>query len=64
MAVFVLLVSLGSSAQAYIDPATGSLVAQLLSAMALGGLLFIRRFREWIKDMLAPLLEIFKRPKD
>lgn len=50
-----------STAQAYIDPASGSLVLQLLSGVLVGILFFIRRIRETVTGLLQKLLAPFRK---
>ncbi len=60
--IFLLSVAaMFSTAHAYIDPATGSLVLQLLSGMLLGLLIFFRRIKLFLSSTVQRLLSLFKR---
>ena len=50
--LLLFLLALSAKAHAYIDPATGSLVLQVLSGMLVGVLLFFRRIRETISKFI------------
>lgn len=49
--VFILLLCFPSSAYAYIDPGTGSLILQALAAAVLGIGLFWRRLLNYVKKI-------------
>ncbi len=55
------LVALPTNAFAYIDPASGSLVLQVISAAVLASLLTFRRVWQWVGNLLRDLREKAKR---
>ena len=50
-AVLILLVSAGP-AHAYIDPGAGTFLLQILAAIGVGGLFYLRRLRSALKKFL------------
>lgn len=60
--VFLCLLFLCRDAHAYIDPATGSYITQIIIAVVVGGLFVIKQHYAKIKDLVRNLMSKWKKP--